>query len=103
VKLVSLNVARPRLVFYKGKSINTGIFKQPLSGPMQLRTKNLDGVHGAPHKAVYGYPSEHYSFWREELPGVDLPWGMFGENFTTSGLGKTNFMLGIVFRLVHRS
>ncbi len=106
MKLVSLNVARPRLVFYKGKSINTGIFKQPVSGPMQLRTKNLDGdrqadlsVHGGPHKAVYGYPSEHYSFWREALPGVDLPWGMFGENFTTSGLGEDELHVGDRFQI----
>ena len=59
MKLVSLNVARPRLVIYKGQSINTGIFKQQVSGPVQLRTLNLDGdrqadlsVHGGSHKAV---------------------------------------------------
>jgi MOSC domain-containing protein YiiM len=106
VKLVSLNVARPRLVVYKGQSINTGIFKQPVSGPVQLRTLNLDGdrqadlsVHGGPHKAVYGYPSEHYSFWRDELPGVDLPWGMFGENFTTSGLAEDELHVGDRFQI----
>ena len=106
MKLVSLNVARPRLVVYKGQSINTGIFKQPVSGPVQLRTLNLDGdrqadlsVHGGPHKAVYGYPSEHYSFWRKELPGVDLPWGMFGENFTTSGLAEDELHVGDRFQI----
>ena len=106
MKLVSLNVARPRLVVYKGQSINTGIFKQPVSGPVQLRTLNLDGdrqadlsVHGGPHKAVYGYPSEHYSFWRKELPSVDLPWGMFGENFTTSGLAEDELHVGDRFQI----
>lgn len=106
MKLVSLNVARPRLVVYNGKTINTGIFKQPVSGPVQLRTLNLDGdrqadlsVHGGPYKAVYGYPSEHYSFWREELPGVDLPWGMFGENFTTSGLAEDELHVGDRFQI----
>ena len=106
MKLVSLNVARPRLVVYKGQSINTGIFKQPVSGPVQLRTLNLDGdrqadlsVHGGPHKAVYGYPSEHYSFWRKQLPGVDLPWGMFGENFTTSGLAEDELHVGDRFQI----
>jgi MOSC domain-containing protein YiiM len=101
VQLVSLNVARPRLVVYKEKPINTGIFKQPVSGPVQLRTLNLDGdrqadlgAHGGPFKAVYGYPSEHYPFWRQELPGVDLPWGMFGENFTTSGLAEDELHVG---------
>jgi MOSC domain-containing protein YiiM len=94
------------LVVYNGKTINTGIFKRPVSGPLQLRTLNLDGdrqadlsVHGGPHKAVYGYPSEHYSFWRKELPGVDLPWGMFGENFTTSGLAENELHVGDRFQI----
>jgi len=95
VKLISLNIGRPRLALYKGASINTGIFKKPVSGRVALRTLNLDGdrqadlaVHGGPYKAVYAYPSEHYEYWRAELPGTDLPWGMFGENFTTEGLGE---------------
>ncbi|MGA7820953.1 MAG: MOSC domain-containing protein [Candidatus Sulfotelmatobacter sp.] len=93
MKLVSLNVARPRLTVYNGATINTGIFKKPLSGRVALRTLNLDGdqqadlsVHGGPNKAVYAYPSEHYDYWRRELPDAALPWGMFGENFTTEGL-----------------
>ena len=106
MKIASLNVARPRLVVYKGKTINTGIFKQPVSGPVQLRTLNLDGdrqadltVHGGPNKAVYGYPSEHYPFWQEELPGVDLPWGMFGENFTTVGIAEDDLHVGDRFQI----
>ncbi len=106
MKLVSLNVARPRLAVYKGKTITTGIFKQPVSGPVQLRTLNLDGdrqadlsVHGGPHKAVYAYPSEHYPDWRRELPGVDLPWGMFGENFTTTGLAEDELHVGDRFQI----
>lgn len=106
MKLLSLNVARPRLAVYKGKTINTGIFKQPVSGPVQLRTLNLDGdrqadlsVHGGPYKAVYGYPSEHYADWRRELPGVDLPWGMFGENFTTIRLAEDDLHVGDRFQI----
>lgn len=106
VKLLSLNVARPRLVVYNGATINTGIFKEPVSGPIQLRTLNLGGdrqadlsVHGGPYKAVYAYPSEHYPFWRRELPDTDLPWGMFGENFTTSGLAEDELHVGDRFRI----
>jgi MOSC domain-containing protein YiiM len=106
MKLVSLNVARPRLVVYQGKTINTGIFKEPVSGAVHLRTLNLDGdrqadlsVHGGPNKAVYGYPSEHYPFWRRELPGVDLPWGVFGENFTTMGLSEDELHIGDRFQI----
>jgi MOSC domain-containing protein YiiM len=106
LKIISLNVAKPRLAVYKGTTVNTGIFKQPVSGSVQLRTLNLDGdrqadlsVHGGPHKAVYAYPSEHYAFWRKELPGMDLPWGIFGENFTTTGLTEEELHIGDRFQI----
>jgi len=106
VKLISLNVARPRLAVYKGNTISTGIFKQPVSGRIVLRTLNLDGdrqadlsAHGGPFKAVYGYPSEHYEFWRHELPGMELPWGIFGENFTTEGLNEHELHIGDCLRI----
>jgi len=101
MRLISLNVARPRLAVYKDQTVSTGIFKQPVFGPVQLRRLNLDGdrqadlaVHGGPFKAAYAYPSEHYDFWREELPGTQLPWGMFGENFTTEGLFERDLHIG---------
>jgi MOSC domain-containing protein YiiM len=106
MKIVSLNVARPQLIVYNGATINTGIFKKPVSGPVQLRTLNLDGdrqadltVHGGPNKAVYGYPSEHYPYWQQELPGIDLSWGLFGENFTTDGLTEDDLHVGDRFRI----
>ena len=106
MKLLSLNVSRPRLVLHHGQTVSTGIFKQPVEGPVQLRTLNLDGdrqadlnVHGGPFKAVYAYPSEHYPFWRNELPSIDLPWGMFGENFTTEGLFESNLHIGDRLRI----
>jgi MOSC domain-containing protein YiiM len=71
-----------------------------------LRRLNLDGdgqadltVHGGVSKAIYAYPSEHYGYWRKELPGVDLPWGMFGENFTTEGLLEQDAYIGNRFRI----
>jgi MOSC domain-containing protein YiiM len=106
VKVISLNVARPRLAVYKGATINTGIFKKPVSGRVALRTLNLDGdrqadltVHGGPYKAVYAYPAEHYEYWRGELPGMDLPWGTFGENFTTEGVTEDDLHVGNRFRV----
>ncbi len=106
MKLVSVSVARPRLVLYKGATINTGIFKQPVHGRIALRTLNLDGdqqadltVHGGPYKAVYAYPSEHYDYWRQELPEMELPWGIFGENFRTEGLGEDEVHVGDCFRV----
>jgi MOSC domain-containing protein YiiM len=106
VKVISLNVARPRLTVYKGATINTGIFKEPVSGRIALRTLNIDGdqqadlsVHGGPYKAVYAYPSEHYGYWLQEFPRMELPWGTFGENFTTEGLSEDALHVGDRFRV----
>jgi MOSC domain-containing protein YiiM len=106
MKLISLNISRPQLIVYNGETISTGIFKKPVSGAVMLRTLNLDGdrqadlsVHGGPYKAVYGYPSEHYKYWQKELPENDLPWGAFGENFTTEGLSEDDLHVGDRFRI----
>jgi len=106
MRILSLNVGLPREVTWQGKLVTTGIFKEPVNGPVMLRALNLDGdqqadltVHGGVDKAVYAYPSEHYSYWRTELPGVDLPWSMFGENFTTEGLLEETVYIGDRFRI----
>lgn len=71
MKLLSIQVGLPREVSWQRRTVSTGIFKEPVEGPVMLRTLNLDGdrqadlsVHGGTHKAVYVYPSEHYAFWR---------------------------------------
>ncbi len=96
-----MNVGLPRLVLRNGEPVSTGIFKEPIAGRVMMRTLNLDGdrradlsVHGGPSKAVYVYPAEHYEFWKREFPEMDLPWGMFGENFTTEGLLETEIKIG---------
>ena len=106
MKIISVNVGLPRLVLRNGEPVSTGIFKEPVTGRITLRTLNLDGdrqsdlsVHGGPLKAVYLYPSEHYDFWKRELPEMDLPLGMFGENFTSEGLFETDTNIGDKFRI----
>jgi MOSC domain-containing protein YiiM len=106
MKIISLNVGLPRLVLRNDEPLSTGIFKEPVGGRVKLRTLNLDGdrqadlsVHGGPQKAVYLYPSEHYEFWKGELPDMDLPWGMFGENLTTTDLFETETHIGDRFRI----
>jgi MOSC domain-containing protein YiiM len=93
MKLLSVNVGLPREALWNGKLVRTSIFKTPIKGRVRVATLNLEGdkqsdlsVHGGVDKAVYVYPSEHYPFWRKELPDMDLPWAMFGENFTTEGM-----------------
>jgi MOSC domain-containing protein YiiM len=101
MKIVSLNVGLPREVTWHGHAVTTGIFKEPVKGRVALRTLNLDGdrqadlaVHGGAYKAVYCYPLEHYEYWKQELPGRDLPMGMFGENFTTEGILENAVHIG---------
>src|SRR5256714_13630522 len=106
MKVLSVNVGLPREVTWQGKRVTTGIFKEPIQGRVMMRRLNLDGdqqadltVHGGMSKAVYAYPSEHYSYWRTELPGMDLSWGMFGENFTTEGLLEDAVYIGDRFQI----
>jgi len=106
MRLVSLNVGMPRDIVIKGQSVTTGIFKEPVTGRVMARRLNLDGdrqadlsVHGGPSKAVYGYPREHYPFWRAEFPDLELPYGMFGENFTTEGVLEDATHIGDRFRI----
>jgi len=106
MKIISVNVGLPRLVLRNDEPVSTGIFKEPVAGRVMMRRLNLDGdrqadlsVHGGPEKAVYVYPSEHYDFWKHELPDMDLPWGVFGENLTTTGLFETEINIGDKFRI----
>ena len=101
MKLVSVSVGLPREVLWHGRSVTTGIFKEPVAGRVALRKMNLDGdrqadltVHGGEYKAVYCYPVEHYNFWKKELSGRELPMGMFGENFTLQGWLEGDAHLG---------
>lgn len=106
MKLLSVNTGLPRKITHGGREVSTGIFKQPVAGPVMLRRLNLDGdgqadlrVHGGEHKAVYAYPFEHYVFWTDETGRGDLVYGFFGENFTTSGLTEDAVFIGDVFRI----
>jgi MOSC domain-containing protein YiiM len=101
MKLLSVNVGLPREIEWKGKIVRTSIFKESVVGRVRVGKLNVEGdqqsdltVHGGIDKAVYAYPSEHYPFWRRELPGMDLPWGVFGENLTTEGLLEETLHIG---------
>ena len=101
MRVCSVNVGMPQVVIWRDRAVETGIFKEPVMGPVAVRTLNLEGdaqadltVHGGPTKAVYCYPAEHYDFWRGELDEAVLPWGMFGENLTTEGLLEDSVLIG---------
>ncbi|HSA94130.1 MAG TPA: MOSC domain-containing protein [Terriglobales bacterium] len=101
MQIISVNVSLPREVAWKGMTVRTGIFKEPVEGTVTIRQLNLEGdrqadltVHGGADKAVYAYPSEHYSYWRGQLPEVPFSWGNFGENLTTEGLREDTLHIG---------
>jgi MOSC domain-containing protein YiiM len=107
--VMSVNVGRPRLVQTGGAPVLTSIFKSPVEGRVAIRGHNLEGdrqsdltVHGGPYKAVYAYASEHYDYWLEQLPGIELTPGltpgMFGENLTTAGLDENVVKIGDRYR-----
>ncbi len=106
MQVISVNVGQPREVDWKGQKVVTGIFKEPVVGLVAVRRLNLAGdrqadltVHGGPEKAVYAYPAEHYAFWREQFPEMELPWGMFGENLTVTGLLEDAVHIGDRFQV----
>ena len=101
MELISVNVGLPREIEVNGKTVRTSIWKNPAQGRVHVSTLNLDGdqqsdltVHGGVDKAVYLYPSEHYAYWRAELPEIELPWGAFGENFSTEGILEDQIRIG---------
>jgi len=105
MKLVAVSVGRPRQVEWRGEKVLTSIFKAPVAGRVRVGRLNIEGdeqsdleVHGGEDKAVYAYPAEHYAYWREQLPGVELPWGAFGENLTVEGLLEESVHVGDRFR-----
>jgi len=106
MKLISVNVGLPRLLTSGDATFKTGIFKNPVPGRVTVRTTNLDGdrqadlsVHGGVNKAVYLYPSEHYTAWNADIPDIAVGWGAFGENFTTEGMLETAVSVGDIYRV----
>jgi len=106
MKLISINVGLPREIVHQGRAVSTGIFKEPVAGPVFLRQLNLDGdrqadlrVHGGADKAAYLYPFEHYAFWAAETGRNDFVYGQFGENFTVTGLLEDDVCIGDVLQI----
>lgn len=104
-RILSVQNGRLRDLDYRGQKVRTGIFKEPVSGPVAVHRLGLEGdhqadhrVHGGPFKAVYAYPSEHYAAWHAEYPGRTFPPGFFGENLTIEGVTEDQVESGDLFR-----
>ena len=106
MKLLSVNVSRPREVAHGNETVKTGIFKEPVEGRLMLGKSNLDGDgqadlvgHGGIYKAAYAYSVENYEYWKRELDRKDLTFGWFGENFTVQGMTEDEVHIGDAFRV----
>ena len=106
MKLLSVNVSLPRTIDHRGKTVTTGIFKEPVDGRVMLRALNLDGDgqadligHGGKFRAVYVYSYDNYAYWKRELGRTDFTFGQFGENFTVEGMLDDAIHVGDVFRV----
>src|SRR4051794_1460609 len=104
--LLSLNVGRPKDVDWQGRTVRTGIWKAPVSGPRLVRRLNVDGDgqgdlagHGGEQRAVMVYQVESYRYWRGHLRRHDLEFGQFGENFTVDGLSDADACIGDRYRI----
>ncbi len=106
MKLLTVSVSLRKEVPYMGKTVATGIFKEPVSGRVMLRTLNLDGDqqvdlkgHGGIYKAACVYSTENYDHWGRELGRNDFKHPQFGENFTVEGMPEDETHVGDVFRV----
>jgi ferredoxin-NADP reductase/MOSC domain-containing protein YiiM len=100
-RLLSVNVGLPRDIEWKGRTVHTAVWKQPVHGPCLARRLNLDGDgqgdlagHGGEHRAVFVYQIESYKYWQEQLKRSDFVHGHFGENFTIQGLPDDSVCIG---------
>src|SRR3954462_9087436 len=99
--LLSVNVGMPKDVPWQGKTVFTGVFKDPVSGPRRVRKLNIDGDgqgdlagHGGEQRAVFVCQIESYQYWEKELGRSDFEYGQFGENFTVTGLADDQGCIG---------
>ncbi len=106
MKLLSVNVSLPREVAYRGKSVQTGIFKEPVDGRVMLRRLNVDGDgqadlenHGGLFRAAYVYTYENFEYWRATLGLKEIGYGKFGENFTVTEMPEDEVFIGDVFKV----
>ena len=106
MKLLSVNVSLPREITVKGKTVRTGIFKEPVNRRVQVKTLNIDGDgqadligHGGEMRAVLVYSFENHAYWATELRRTDFSFGQFGENFTVEGMLDDEIHVGDRFRI----
>jgi ferredoxin-NADP reductase/MOSC domain-containing protein YiiM len=100
-RLLSVNVGLPRDIQWRGRTVHTGIWKDPVPGRCRVGLLNLEGDgqgdlagHGGKHRAVFVYQIDSYRYWQQQLGRTDFVHGQFGENFTVEGLPDDEVHIG---------
>lgn len=106
MRVISTNIGARKSVNWKGKIIETGIFKQPVHEPIYLGKTDVEKdqvidrkYHGGIDKACYAYSLDHYSFWETKFPEVDMTYGAFGENLTIKNLDEHTLRIGDQYQI----
>jgi len=106
MRVIATNIGQPRELSFQGRVQTTGIYKQPVEGPIELKDHAVVGdtignknVHGGKFMACYLFSSEHYAYWKQHYPHMSWNWGMFGENVTTEGLLDSDILIGNIYRI----
>ena len=104
--VISVNIGEKKTINYKGRIIETGIFKKPVNHPIFLGEEDVENdavidrrYHGGIDQAVYAYSKNHYKYWENLYPNLDCKYGMFGENLTISNLEETEIQVGNTYKL----
>lgn len=106
MKIISTNIGEPAVIEWRGKKVKTGIYKFPVSHPIFLGDEDVEDdhvidrrYHGGKDKACYLYSADHYKYWQQLYPDLDLSWGMFGENLSVEGLHEDDVNVGDIFQI----
>ena len=106
MKIISTNIGEAKTINWKGKEVTTGIFKYPVDQAIFLGSEDVENdhvidrrYHGGVDKACYLYSADHYKYWQNLYPDLELPWGIFGENLTVEGLNEAEVNVGDVFKI----
>jgi MOSC domain-containing protein YiiM len=106
MKIISTNIGEPQIIDWRGKQVKTGIYKYSVSHPVFLGEEDVKNdhvidrrYHGGVDKACYLYSANHYKYWQPFYPGLEMPWGMFGENLTVEGLHEAEVNIGDTFQI----
>jgi ferredoxin-NADP reductase/MOSC domain-containing protein YiiM len=104
-RVLSVNVGLPRDIPWKGRTVHTGIWKEPVAGRCKVGRLNLEGDgqgdlagHGGEQRAVYVYQIESHRHWEQQLQ-TSFVLGQFGENLTVEELPDDTVCVGDCFQI----